>query len=108
MDVINYLAGLWDWINTGIYDFFVQLTAWVGEWLAVWWIKYWIWKIAFAWEVVQVIMVNFNVSAEIALWMGFLPPAIGDTLAWVRIPEAINIIASAFVARLGLRMVGLL
>lgn len=104
--VVEFSQSFEDFIKTGVYDLIVKFTAWAVKWLVVASIKAKIAAIAFSWDVAQEILTSLNVSAYLSgMWSSMDSRLIG-MLAYLRIPEVINIMLSAFATRFVFRFLG--
>lgn len=110
-DVVNAVVDLQNeieqWRSTGIYQFFTKWFAEFIKWSIVGWYKFKLQALTFAWDVAQEILTSLNVSSALNSAFSQLDFRIVAIISFLRIPEAINIIMSAYTTRLVLSFMGL-
>ena len=65
-----------------------------------------LYAVTFAWDIAQVVIAELNISAQLQSVWGMIDSQTMNTLAFFRIPEALNLILAAFPTKLILRMMG--
>jgi hypothetical protein len=110
VDIVNAVTGfrqdIEDMRSTGIYQFFTKFFAEFLKWSAVGWFKFKLQALTFSWDVASEILSSLNVSEQIETAFGQLDSNIVSIISFFRIPEAINIILSAYTTRLVMTFIG--
>lgn len=96
---------LMEFIGTGIYDFVVEVFAYAVEWLAITKIQFLIFITQFSWDIASNIIANLGLSAAINSSWSTLDSDLLGYLTFFRIPEAINILIQAYIAKFVMRMI---
>ena len=105
--IIQFFDFIYQFVTTGLYDFFTALFAQFIIYSSIALIKFKIYSITFAYDVAAQVMVQLDISSHInALW-GSLNSNTLKVLTYFRIPEALNIVTQAYVTRFVLRFMGL-
>lgn len=105
--IVDGFNAIIEFINQGIYDFFKELLARFVIWYTITLIEFKIWAIQFAWDIAKQVLIDLNFSAFINQAFSAIDSRIVSALTFFRIPECINILASAAVTKYILRMVGM-
>jgi hypothetical protein len=111
VDIVNSIVDVRqqidDFRSSGIYQFF---THWFSEFLK-WWVVAWykgkLQAITFAWDVASEILSSLNLSAVVQSAFSQLDSNVVSIISFFRIPEAINLILSAYVTRQVMTFIGL-
>jgi hypothetical protein len=103
--MVDYLQSLYEFITSGIYDFFVAASAWILAKFLLLWLDVKIWAFKFCFSVSQEFLKQIDMSSLIHQAFSGLPGDIVSMLQFFRVPEAINILISAVVTRYALRFV---
>lgn len=110
VDVVNAVVDVYDlvqdFITEGIYNLLTQFTALFIKWVTV---AYWKLKLAalqFSYDVAMQMMVDLQLSQYLQLFFGALDSRVASMLQFFRIPEAINIVVSAFFTKFVFRFFG--
>jgi hypothetical protein len=98
-DLLDAVLNIADWVNGGITQWFQGAIGWVFTKLLIWWIETKIWSMQFAWGVAQAVLTSTNISQTIRDAWGLLPGSVLSALTLFRVPEAVNILLSAVIAR---------
>ncbi|WP_435101042.1 DUF2523 family protein [Arhodomonas sp. AD133] len=96
-----------DWFNSGIYDFFVEWTAFFTQKAAIAAISAQVAAMQFAWDVARQILADIGVTGYINSAWGQLPADFRGVLGFFRIPEAVNLVANSYATRLVMQFLGL-
>jgi hypothetical protein len=104
--IVDFFNWLWGFLTTGIYDFFVELVAWLVIKTAIWWIEMQIYMIGFAWDVARTILDDLAISSHLAAAWGGVESETRDILSFFAVPEMVNIILSAAATKYVLRFLG--
>lgn len=100
----NFFDYINDWLNSGIYTFFTEFTAYVIEAAVVGYLSFLNFVIPFAWGVAKTILDDLNVSSQINAAFNDLDSMSQALLVAFRIPECINFALSALATKFVLRM----
>lgn len=102
--MFDFFDFIYDFIASGIYEFYVDVTAFFLQKFTVWWIKAKIFGLVFAWDVAKVILQDLDLSSHIQSSWNLIDPAYKGTLTFFRIPEVINNLLTALTTKFVLRM----
>ncbi|MES9872499.1 MAG: DUF2523 family protein [Candidatus Sedimenticola sp. 6PFRAG7] len=101
-DAVKYIG---EWLNSGNYGFFSELTAWFLEGLTLSYLALVEWAIPFAWGVAKEIIEDLKISSYINdAWRSFDNDTV-KLLTFFQIPEALNNILTAGAAKLVFRFI---
>jgi hypothetical protein len=111
LDIVNSIVDInqeiQDFRSTGIYHFFVEWFAETMKWFYVGWYKSKLFAITFAYDVAKEILTSLNMSRMIETAFNSLDSRVMQIVTFFRIPEAINIILSAYTTRMVLTFMGM-
>ena len=111
VDVVNSIVDFRqqfdDFRTFGIYKFFTQWFAEFIKWSMVGWFKFKLQSLTFAWDVASEILTSLNLSTVVESAFAQLDSKVVSIISFFRIPEAINMILSAYVTRLVMTFIGL-
>ena len=111
VDIVNSIVDInqeiEDFRSTGIYQFFVEWFAELMKWFYVGWYKSKLMALTFAWDVAQEILTSLNLSSAIESAFSMLDSKVSGVISFFRIPEALNLILSAYVTRMVLTFMGM-
>ncbi len=105
--VILFFDQISEFITSGIYDFFTEVFAELVIYLTISAIKFKIFMITFAWNSATQIIISLDLSSHIQSAFSSLDSQLLSFISFLRIPEAINIVMSAYVTRYIMSMIGL-
>lgn len=105
--VIDFFNNVLAFIHQGIYDFVTAAFAQFVIWSMVAMVEFKIMMIGFAWDVAQQILAQLDVSSYINAAFGSLEPTLFNFICFLKIPEAVNIIMSAYTTRYVLNFMGM-
>lgn len=109
-DIVNSIMDIAqsidDFRSTGIYQFFTKWFAEFIKWWMVGWYKMKFQAMVFAWDIAQEILISLNISEQIHLAFSALDSNVIQIISFFRIPEAINIILSAYTTRFVFNFLG--
>ena len=96
-----------------IYEFLINIptlimdaVAYLMAQLFIFYVKGKLWLVTFSWDVAQVVIAELNISAQLQAVWGGIDNQTMQTLAFFRIPEALNMILAAFPTKMIMRMLG--
>ncbi len=69
-------------------------------------VKFALWSVPFMWEVAQEILIETQISQHMSSSWSALDGEAANLVYGLKVPEAINIILTAFVTKFGLRVMG--
>ena len=92
-----------DWLNSGIYDFWTEATAYMVESAVLGYLKMINFIVPFAWGVAKQIIADLNLSALIDSAYSLLPSMSRSIMNILRVPECVNFALSAYVTKFVLR-----
>ena len=105
--IVEFRQDVEDFRSTGIYEFCVKWFAEFIKWYLVGWYKVKLQSITFAWDIAQEILTSLSISEKIDLAFSALDSLVVQVISFFRIPEAINIVLSAYTTRFVLNFLGL-
>lgn len=103
--IIDFFVLLSDWIGNGIYDFVKEGFAWIFAKGIILYIKFKIMVISYSYGIAKTVVEGLNISDYLTEALSNFPSTILNSIMFFRIPEAINIIMNAFIARFVLRFI---
>jgi hypothetical protein len=104
--IVSFRQDIEDYRSSGIYQFFTKWFAEFIKWSMVGWYKAKLQAIIFSWDVASEILDSLNISEQIETAFGQLDSDLVSIISFFRIPEAINIILSAYTTRLVMTFIG--
>ena len=111
VDIVNSIVDLTkeidDFRSTGIYQFFTKWFAEFVKWIMVAWYKTKLQALVFSWDIAQEILSSLDISNAINSAFSNLDSNVVSILSFFRIPEAINIVLSAYTTRLVMSFISL-
>jgi hypothetical protein len=100
LSLTEKLDEFFSFFTTGIYGFFNELLGEMAAWYLIWVIKAKIFFAQVGFDAANIILENFGISDLINNAFSSLDSKIAGFIFFLRIPEAINIILSAYIARM--------
>ncbi|MEI6747373.1 MAG: DUF2523 family protein [Methylococcaceae bacterium] len=111
VDIVNSIVDIHqqidDFRSTGIYQFFTKWFAEFLKWWVVGWYKFKLQAITFSWDVASEILSSLNLSTVVTSAFSQLDSKVISIISFFRIPEALNMILSAYVTRLVMTFIGI-
>jgi len=101
----DFFNHLWDWLNNGVVDLFTAVIAYLIEKLFLFALDFILWAVPFAWGIAKQIMTDLSISERLNAAFEVLPSDLLSTIFFFRVPEALNLIISAFITRFVLRFI---
>jgi len=105
-DVIAFFNHITDFLYNQLYGFVTEAFAQFVIWSTVAAIKFKIVMIGFAWDVAQDIISQLNLSAYIDNAFASLDSDLFDFICFLRVPEFVNMVMSAYVTRYVMSFMG--
>lgn len=105
--VIDAISDFYSWLNSGLYELITDAFAQLVIWITIAAIELKIFLIEFGWDVAQSIMANYGISDYINRAWGDLDSDLLGYLTFFRIPESLNIIFQALIAKFSLSVIGI-
>jgi hypothetical protein len=106
-DFFALIQKFWDFLQIGIYDFFVDWFALFVIDYTIALVKFKIYMVGFAWDIAQSALDQIDLSGQLSeAWSGVNSHVL-DALTFFNVPDALNIILSAYVTRYVLKLIGL-
>ena len=102
---IDFFQWLWDWFSIGIYDFFKGAFVLLTKYAILAYYKSFIFLLDVSYTAFIEIVEALNISDFVKSNYSSLPENVKSALAFFGIPEALNVIFSAFGTRLTMRFV---
>lgn len=103
--MIEFFNEMYTWITSGIYDFVVEVYAWVIIKIAGFQLKATMASITFAWDIAREIITQLNISSEMQAALNRLPPEVVDKLNFFNVINGLNLLLNAFVTRFVMRFI---
>lgn len=100
-DALNYIAGLFSSFFSG--QLLKDFAGYVFQRLTVWYIEAKIEAIQFAWGIAKGILNDLSISQRITDALTALPQDFRNVMNFLRVPEAITNLLTAYVTRFVLR-----
>lgn len=111
LDITNAIVGfrqdLEDYRSSGIYQFFTKVFAEFIKWSIVGWYKFKLQSVIFAYDVASEILESLDLSSAIDASFSALDERVVQIISFFRIPEALNIILSAYTTRIVMNFMGM-
>lgn len=92
--------------STGIYDFFTKFFAEYIKWSIVGWYKFKLESIIFAYDIATEILSSLDLSSVVDSAFASLDSRVSRLISFFRIPEALNLIFSAYTTRVVMNFLG--
>jgi ABC-type bacteriocin/lantibiotic exporter with double-glycine peptidase domain len=105
--MIEFFNEVLAFLDNGIYQFFVDLVAWVLIKVAVFQLQAQLASLVFAWDVASSIIQQLDITTEIQNALSILPPQVQQNLYFFNVVEGINLVLNAAATRFVMRMLGL-
>lgn len=105
--IVDIRQQIEDFLSVGIYHFFIKWFAEFMKWFFVLWYKFKLFAITFAYDVAKEILDSINMSSMVEMAFISLDSKVMQIVTFFRIPEAINIILSAYTTRMVLTFIGM-
>jgi len=102
LDGITYIT---DWIGNGLYTFMVESYALLVEYLTLASLTTTLWAMSFGWDVAKAILENFGLSELLNDAWSYLDSKAASLLIYLNVPEAINMLTTAFVTKFTMRFI---
>lgn len=100
-DVLNFIAGLFNDFFSG--QLLKDFSGYLIQKLTVWYLEAKIEAIQFAWGIAQNILTDLSLSQRITDTLTALPQDVRNVMNFLRVPEAITNLLTAYVTRFVLR-----
>jgi len=105
--MIEFFNDVLAFLDSGIYQFFVDLVAWVLIKLTVFKLQLELSSLVFAWDIASSIIQQLDITAEIQSALSILPAQVQQNLYFFNVVEGINLILNAAATRFVMRMLGM-
>ncbi len=102
--IVNLDETVTNFFHTGLFKFIEDFMVWLGSWVVVFVVKAKIQALGFAWAVAKNLLLSLNISTQLQGFMSSLPLTLHSFINLFKIPEAINLIVSAYSTRFVLRI----
>jgi len=103
--VVARLNSIYEFITSGIYDFFVDSFALLVEYLTVSSIKFTIWSMSFAWDVSKSIIEDLGISDTLNNAWSTLPGDTVSILSFFGVPDMVNMLVTAIITSYTLKFI---
>lgn len=97
---INWIA---HWFNGGIYDWSVEFMSWAIQKWTIFRLEFMASMIVFAWDVAKNILNDLNVWTLVVSGWNSLDSDVVNMLAFLRFPDALNILITSVATKFTLR-----
>ena len=98
-EMIEGLQAISDFFTSGLFEFFDALFVELSTWFVVWAMKAKIMFMKLSWGVAENLIANLSISSMIESSWSSMDSGVLGYVTFFRIPEAINILIQAVVAR---------
>lgn len=105
--IVEFRQEIEDIRSTGIYEFFTKVFAEYIKWAIVGWYKFKLQSIIFAYDVASEILSSLNLSQVVDTAFNSLDSRVSKLVTFLRIPEALNLIFSAYATRVVMNFLGI-
>lgn len=103
--VPDFFVAIFEFLTTGIVEFFISLGLYIMDSLTCLFLKLSLLMLDFMWGTARFLLVNLNVSGQLATAFSMFNSDIAKMFLFFRIPEALNMIFAAFITRFVLRLI---
>lgn len=107
MDIFDRIKTFFDWVYTfftvDIYTMLQEGIMWIIGKLTILYFELKLEGMKLAWGVAKPLIENLHISDKIASALSALPPDYASLVAYLKLPDAINIILAGFLTRFILR-----
>ena len=104
--MLDSLNAIVDFIFSGIYDFFVDLTSYWIQVSVKWSLYLTLAALQFSWDVAQDILADLNINAALETAWSSLDSETYQTVLFFQIPQSVGNLVTAFVTRFVYSKVG--
>jgi hypothetical protein len=105
VSVPDFFVAIFQFLTTGIVEFFISLGAYIMDSLTCLVLKVALLMLDFLWAIVKVLLIDLNLSGRLTAAFAGFDNDIVRMIIFFRIPEALNLILSAFIIRFVLRLI---
>lgn len=105
VNVSHFFQAIWDFICSGIYDFTKEVMVYLTKVSIHAYIQGTLFLVDVAYEVVQDILADLNITSQVQNAYNSIPSEIRSTLSFFGVPEALTIIFSAVPTRWAMKFV---
>lgn len=103
--MLDTLHQILAWFDNGIYQFFVELTAYLIEKITIMYLKWTLAALTFSWDVAQQILVDLQISQMLSsMWNNFDSDTL-NLITWLKMPDFVNTVLTAYVTRFVMRFI---
>ncbi|WP_417584874.1 DUF2523 family protein [Nitrincola sp.] len=103
--MIEFFNAVYEWLNSGIYGFFTELSAYFIKQSVLGYFQFLYVMIPFAWGIAQSILNDLNLSSHLNSAFSSLGSDVLGYLTFFNIPEALNTVISAYVTKFVLKFI---
>lgn len=103
--MIETLNAIYEFITSGIYDFFVESFSWFATKLTIISIQFKVWILGFSWDVAKEILTTFDMSSKIQTAFDQVPSTERQLLYFFRLPEVISNLMAGLLGRYVFRFI---
>jgi hypothetical protein len=103
--MIEFFNEMYAFITSGIYDFVVEVYAWLIIKITAFQLQAAMASIEFAWDIAREIITQLNISSEMQSALSQLPPDIVDKLNFFNVINGLNLMLNALVTRFVMRFI---
>ena len=103
---MEWLGDMFGGLFNDIYNLAVQVTAWISVKLAIQWVEFKLFMLAFSWDVAREILINLQFSDLISTSFNNLPDSVRDILLYLHFDKGLSIITQAFITHFLLNIFG--
>ena len=102
--IIDAFNRLFDFANSGIYDFIHAAFVQIQYYFVIWSIKAKTFLLSTSWEVSKTLLANFGISSSINGAWSSLNGSSFSLMTLLKIPESLNIIIQAYITKFSMRL----
>ncbi len=99
MDFLEYLKSIYEWMTSGIYDFFVQLVSYCIAISLEITLKSTLFMLRFSWDVAYQLMQDLQITTFLNDMYAHIDSSIMDVMLYFRVPDFINVVMNAYITR---------
>ncbi len=103
--MIDFFNQILDFINTGIYKLLTEFVAYLISKISIFVLTSTLKMMVFSWDVAKQIMVDLQISSILASIYSHFNSKILELLFWLKVPDFINNVLTAYITRFVMRFV---
>lgn len=101
--IFSFLDSVYNFLTSGIWEWAQESMMWFIGKIGIWYVETKLTMLQMVWGVAKGLIKELAISDRILAAFNGLPPAAVSMVAWAKIPECINMVASTVLTKFILR-----